>query len=419
MPNNKILYFDYWTIGIRNFQFFDDKLKEKGYETMLFHLNSWRGVEGPEFQTLSGIDCYDIRYYKTNVIFNVLRKEMPAVVIMLNASLITDRTVILACKTLGIKCVFLAHGSLLRNEFIDSSIESMRRTAKKGRFVRAAKHLKGTVLNYLYALGKYHWRYLFHFHPYKVLLNTFRDPAKYLFFPPHTFDLEPDLILVYGNAERLFFEKRLKDNARIVKVTGMPDLDTYFQQLPSLGKDREAFLRKCNIPLDKPYITYIEEGMMVDKIWSPEYSQAFFATIAKSCTASGFHLVIKLHPRTAKSQFRSIFDELKNTTVLDNVDFPKLIYFTNKCISHFSTTLIYPILLNKPVLIPRWGNSANLLKSFSSKEVTYVHSIEEFEQSLKIDVFSYDRSEYLRDFVPFTDGKTSDRIANYILEVIK
>src|SRR5690606_28989764 len=125
-------------------------------------------------------------------------------------------------------------------------------------------------------------------HPYKVLLNTFRDPAKYLFFPPHTFDLEPDLILVYGNAERLFFEKRLKDNARIVKVTGMPDLDTYFQQLPSLGKDREAFLRKCNIPLDKPYITYIEEGMMVDKIWSPEYSQAFFATIAKSCTASGF-----------------------------------------------------------------------------------------------------------------------------------
>ena len=38
MQRKKILYFDYWTVGIRNFKLFDEHLKARGYETKLLHL---------------------------------------------------------------------------------------------------------------------------------------------------------------------------------------------------------------------------------------------------------------------------------------------------------------------------------------------------------------------------------------------
>ena len=419
MSEKKILYFDYWTVGINNFILFDQNLKNSGYTTKLVHLNSWREIEGPEFQQLQGVDCYDIKYYRTNLLFDVLKKEKPLAVVMLNASFITDRSIILSCKKLSIKSIYLMHGALTREEFIDESIKFINQTLKKNRIKRALKHISGTVFNYLNSIFKYDKKYIFKVHPYKVLLKTFTDPGTYLHFPPPAFDLRPDLTLVYGGLDKEFYVKRFLLLPSSVKVIGNPDLDKYFQEINNLGENEDNFRKTQGIPNHTPYITYIEEGLVEDRIWDNNYRIKFFEQISKICSEAGFHLVIKLHPRTARGPYRKSFDLLENVTVLAQVNFPKLIRFTDKCISHYSTTLIYPILLDKPILVPRWGESANLQTVYSDKEVTFINTLEEFDQAIKSNNFVYERSDYVKNFVPFKDGRTRDRIAQYILDLVK
>jgi len=416
MQEKKIVYFDYWTVGINNFKLVDQSFKDRGFETKLIHLNSWRGIQEPIFQEIQGINCYDIKYYNTNLLFKVLKEEKPIAVVMLNASFITDRTIILACKKLGIKSIYLMHGSELSEEFIDDGIRLINKTLKKNRIKKAIKHIRGTVWNYLYSIANYDQKYIYQLHAYKVLLKTFINPAKYLLFPPPAFDLQPDLTLVYGISEKEFYKKKYKS---AIKVVGNPDLDKYFQEIDSLKEDKELFCKTNNIPLNKPYITYIDEGLVENKTWDNEYRINFFTNINKACSEAGFHLVIKLHPKTAKGPNRASFDLLKDVTIISQVNFPKLIYFTDLCISHYSTTLIYPILLDKPVLVPRWDNSSNLLTIYTNKEVTFIHSLDEFKQCIKNKIYTYDRREYLANNVPYMDGKTSERIANHIFDLIK
>ena len=418
MTEKKILYFDYWTVGINNFLFFHERLKAEGFTAKLVHLNSWRQTPGPDYQQINGIDCYDIRYFKTNAIFKVLEAERPLAVVMLNASYLTDRTVILACRRLGIKSVFLAHGSLTRESFIESSIASFNKSAKKNRLKKSIKHLKGTVWNYLYTIALYDKKLLFTAHPYAVLVKAFLNPAKYLMFPPHAFDLEPDLALVYGNAERDFLSNRFV-NKSAVKVIGFPGLDKFFLELPRLGEGKEAFFRENNIPDDVPYVTYIDEGMVIDKIWTQEDHLEFLDEISSLCDQAGYHLVVKLHPRTTSGPHRASYNSLKNTTVIDDTNFAKLIYFTEKCVSHYSTTFIYPMVLDKPIIVPAWGRSTKVSTLYTDKEVTFAKSPEELVQYLQQKSFYYDRTGYLRDFVPFQDGKTKERIVHYITELIK
>ncbi|MCX8491780.1 MAG: polysialyltransferase family glycosyltransferase [Cyclobacteriaceae bacterium] len=419
MLNRKILYFDYWIAGIHNFRLFDKDLRNNGFETKLVHLGSWRDSKSQVYQKIEGIECFDIKYYGTSLLFNILKAESPKLVIMLNASSITDRAVVLACKRLGIKLVYLMHGALTREEFIEDSIESTNESLKTNRLLKSFKHLKGTIPNYLYSLFKYDKRFLFRWYPYGLLMKTFINPAKYINFPPPSFDLSPDLSLVYGNIDKRFYGKLFFGVDTHIRIVGNPTLDSYFLQLKDISSDKDFFLTQNSIPLEKPYVTYIEEGLVEDKFWDNEYRLDFLESISKVCTAVGLHLVVKLHPRTAKgSNFNSLL-QLKGITLLTDVNFAKLVYFTDKCISHYSTTLIYPMLLDKPILVPRWGKSEFVPTLYKEGEVTFVESIDQLKEYLKMDKIAYDRKKYILDYVPFTDGKTKERIVNHILEIAK
>jgi hypothetical protein len=418
MRRKKILYFDYWTIGIKNFKLFDEHLKAHGFETKLIHLNSWRRIEGPIHEIIEGIECYDVKYYDTIYLHDILKKENPVAVVMLNASFVTDRTIILSCKKLGIRCVYLMHGALTREEFIDENIKSINHNMKWVKFKRGAHHLKRTALNYLNSAFKYN-NGILTFHPYKVLFNTLMNPGTYLHFPPPAFDLRPDLTLVYGLSDYKFYTKRFQLPEESVKIVGNPDLDQYFRLIGYLGQDKGSFLESHHIPNDKPYITYIEEGLAEDQLWENEYRIQFLQEIGVVCKEAGYHLVIKLHPRTARGPYFNTFSRLKDVTILTNVNFPRLVYFSDKCVSHYSTTLIYPMLLNKPILVPRWAQSAEVFNLYSEKEVTFVPTLKKFKSLIRQHNFNYDRSEYINNIVPFQDGKTAERIANNIIALVQ
>ena len=418
MKKNKILYFDYWTLGIRNFKLFDHLLKENGCETKLLHLNSWRGIEGANHAEIDGISCYDIKYYKTNLLYKVLKAERPTAVVMLNASFITDRAIILACKKLGIKSIYFMHGDIMREEFKETTVASInKRITQSSNIKKVFTHLTSTVFNYLYSTGQLGLSYLLRLHPYKVIVNTYINPGSYMFFPPASFDIKPDLALVYGELDRKFLAEKFNDD-NYVKIVGNPDLDAYFEREAQLSDEKEIFLSTNRIPLNRPYVTYIEEGFVEGNFWKNEYRIKFITEISTVCFEEGYNLVIKLHPHTAKGPYRSSLDLVKNVIILDQSDLAKLIYFSEICVCHFSTAMIFPILLGKPLIVPRWGESAKLLTLYSDKEVTFAPTLDAFRERIRKKDFRYDRTVYLNNYVPFRDGKTRERIAAHIMDLV-
>jgi hypothetical protein len=419
MQKGKIIYFDYWTVGIHNFKVFDESLRHAGLEVKLIHLGSWRDPNTPAYQEIDGIKCYDISYFKTKLLYNIIRDEAPDAIITLNASFTIDRAITMICRNLGIKLIYLMHGIMTREEYIEDSIRETNRSRKEGLLRKVVNQLKGIVPNYLFSLYKYDKKYFFKSYPYKLLVNTLLNPTRYLNFPPASFDLDPDLSLVYGNIDFRFYERRLFDKKKsVIKVVGNPGLDSYFQQFNELPFERDSFLSQYNIPLNKPYVTYLEEGFVQDKFWTVDRWLAFCETLLDVCTQSGRHLVIKLHPRTANSPYLESLRRLENLSLVDRTNLPKLINFTDKCISHYSTTLIYPILLNKPIFVPRWGDSASLVTLYNEREVTFIDSLESLKANLLKQEFAYDRSQYINDYIPYTDGKTGERIVQAILETV-
>lgn len=416
MSRTKILYFDYWTVGLKNFSYFDEALKANGCETKLLHLNSWRKIDGPKNQVLNKIAAYDITYYKTIWLYKVLKLEQPAVVVMLNSSFITDRAIILACKKLGIKSVYLMHGDVMREEFRDKTVQSVNKRMsivhKSKMVVRQIRN----IFNYLYSLVHYDWTYLFKLHPYRILIGTFHNPGSYMFFPPATFDIKPDVALVYGELDRQFFAKKFADHS-FVRVVGNPELDDFFKRFTNLKDFKDEFFLSNGISVSRPFVTYIEEGIVENKFWTNQERLDFIREITEIVDQQGYQLVIKLHPRTAKGPYRSSLNNLAGAIVVDQIDFPKLMFFSEIIISHYSTTLIFPMLLDKPIIVPRWGRSANLIKLNSSKEVTFVENLDEFKTLMKKRSFQYDRAEFLNNVAPFRDGDTSKRIAKNILEL--
>ena len=108
-----VVYFDYWTRGIRHFSSIDPILKSHGYKTILMHTGSLRGEKVVSDQNISGINCLDLCFFDNNPV-TMLLSLRPRVVLLLNNQT-EDRIIVRACRNLGIKTVFLMHGTLLCN----------------------------------------------------------------------------------------------------------------------------------------------------------------------------------------------------------------------------------------------------------------------------------------------------------------
>ena len=120
----KIAFFDYWTKGIHNFVPLNNRLISRGHETLLFHIGSFN-VAHPKEVHVEGILCRDISYYDTKFIYLALKQIHPDIIISLNTTYILDRTMVLACRSLGIKTFFIMHGDRPIGNEIDVMIKSI------------------------------------------------------------------------------------------------------------------------------------------------------------------------------------------------------------------------------------------------------------------------------------------------------
>ena len=86
-------------------------------------------------------------------------------------------------------------------------------------------------------------------------------------------------------------------------------------------------------------------------------------------------------------------------------------------ICHYSSTIVYALILNKKVKSPRWGLSENLIKQYPEDVVDYYTDKKTFERTLfNVNVDESLIQNYVRDSIGDVDGKSIDRVVDEILK---
>lgn len=401
----KLLFIDGWTKGIRNFSRLTPLLNERKVSYKLVHLESWGSDNAQQKQTINGVDCYDISYYKTNYIYNVLKIEKPDVVLILSLGYLLDRTIVSMCNKLGIRIAYLSHGKLYMKQGAGdlSSQSSMIQKIKKRMKGKALMVLK----NYI------RFNCITRFKPVLVFraLKEFVRHSERSMFTPYTDEFRVDVGMVYYEPETLLFEKRGFPKG-MIRAVGNPEIDGIINS-PLL--ERDVFLKKIGLSFDK-YVLYMDDGFVQENLLTMKEWLSFINEMYQPLKQKGSKLVIKLHPRTSIENAKEFFDKEGILTIKD-ADFKNLCYHSEFVFSHSSSTVVYGMIMNKPIVLPRWGKMADLVRNYPDDVVNYVESPKQYISLLDTGIPLKDTRAYLRENCGFLDGKSTKRIVDNICTV--
>ena len=99
MTTKKVLAFDSWTEGSRNFIRLLDPLKANGMSLKLVHLGSWGNEpDRPMHEKICEMEVCDIAFYPGGSFEAVLDIEQPDAVIMLSTATFAHRAFLRYCK---------------------------------------------------------------------------------------------------------------------------------------------------------------------------------------------------------------------------------------------------------------------------------------------------------------------------------
>jgi hypothetical protein len=413
----KVVYFDYWINGIRNFVPLNESLVEAGHKTMLFHIGSFRDRKCDEECIVDGILCHDIKYYKTKFIFNALKKINPDVIVTLNTTYILDRALILSCKKLNIKTVFMMHGERPIDNDIDTTIKKMQ-FSLKSKILKSKKYLLTVIPNYIISSWHFNKRNILIMRPIKVLWLIFKNPGLSNFYPPFSNELIHNTCLVYAKKYINYYQKLGYNKSQIVVVG-----DSKNEKLFQLIEEKFPLKRMLNSDLNKvissgnKYALYLEDSIQEDNSlrvglgWSYQYLGRQLADIEKRLKKDNIKLVVKLHPCTDKNKIPKFNSEI----IFAESDLEHLIYYSTFCIGNISSTINMAVMLNKPILIPFWGKS-KMLPDYYVKHNVANHWINlEDDFDLRIDLEA--RKEYYEENITELSKDSIDLALKEIIDI--
>lgn len=367
----KIIYFDYWTKGIHNFVNIDKELKKLGHQTSLFHIGSFReSVQRQEL--LENIECFDISCFDTNIIYKALVKIKPDVIVTLNTTYLLDRALIQACKRLNIKTVFLMHGTRATGDNLQKAVVAAEGSYNSiwKKFDKSLKYFKLIIPNYVYSLYMTEKRKVCNMHFLKVIYSYFKNPGKSMYFPAYSDELLHDKCLVYAK-NYIEYYNSLGYKKENIFVVGNPKQDNLFYKLKMNSFKKEDIPEElhCLIANEKKYAVYLEDsfpesGNMFG--WDNEFRNKHLTDISKKLEKDNIVLVVKLHPAT---NINDINITSLNAIILEKAELDTLVFFSAFCIAHISTTVNIPILMGKPILIPKWDKSEYVIDYYTDTNV--------------------------------------------------
>lgn len=405
----KILYFDYWTKGIKLFVNIDKQLKALGYNTLLLHVESRRSKNVNAEEIIDGILCRDISYYRTRYLLKILKIVKPDIVISVNSTYLLDRTLVLACRKLNIKTVYLMNGKKPIGSQLDSwKISFNNKKSLVRRIGKSFRYLKFDVPNYICSLFYHNHGHISLIKIFKVLFNYFSDPIVVIGFPICREELIHDKCLAFANN---YIEHWIKFGYKRnqIFITGNPEHDTIARKEYDI--DGLPGVVQSTIKLGKKYAVYLEEANVEHMVpgWTDEYRNDHLEKIAQRLYKDGYLLIVKLHPLTILSK---ISNNSCNMLIFSKCDIATLIYHSTFCISHMSTTIDFAVLLNKPILIPQWRLSKRTVDYYIYNGVG--NKWDNISEDLDLSINDEKRDKYIREYITVTKGNIINNIVNHI-----
>lgn len=426
----KILYVDYWTVGIGEFLLYDPFLRKAGYETMLFHYGSFRDPNIAKEETINGLLCRDISWYGTRNLVKILRREKPDVLVMLNFGNILDRAMTRACWLLNIPTVYLMHGIRANNpeeakEWLKwderANFNVLRRIAK------VPHYLLSLIPMYLRVCLAQDPLFVFRGHTYSYLFGMLLNPARTVLYPSGFPDTMATRTLVYSQKDREFFVNTLRFPADSVMVVGNPKLDDIGEYIRQGAGDKKAMMTGMGMNPDREYMLFLDSDGVEggQKGFTHEVQKQFIADIAEMTWKAGYELIIKPHPSTNIKRFQGILDALpRKVGLTSGFTLAPLVYHAEVVLGQCSTTLQHAIALRKPLLIANWLHDIDQIDAYilnggglpcNTKEELYAYLADMDSTKRKTAQMN---EAYIEKYLGPTDFQTVERVVEIITSLI-
>ncbi|MFT4801033.1 MAG: hypothetical protein ACI93N_000798 [Flavobacteriaceae bacterium] len=403
----KILYIDNWDKGYRNFLRLDPKFKEKGYETVLVHTTSWNEKDVQIEREIEGLQLRDISFYKTIRIKKIIKKENPSIIIMLNLSFILDRAIVKICKDLNIDVFYLAHGKLFTPESQKVIKENLKESGNNKLHSKLNRKNRLSMYNYFVEMKSISTFFNF-------FIKASKNYTQFTAFPIYNDELKVQKSFVYYPDDLDVMVNEFgfpKDN---VLVVGNPELDDFYN---TKIKDKKEYCANELKIEGTEYVAYIDDGLSsIKNDWDTKMWLEFLEDINTILVQNDLELVIKLHPRRVIDGCIPFLEE-KGIRYFKDLDFKNYIEHSAFLVSHFSSVIIYALLLNKNVKSPRWEISKGIEENFPHDVINYYYNKEDFVKDISNQDVQKDKiKDYLSQSFSGFDGKCIDRIVNEILK---
>ena len=219
-----------------------------------------------------------------------------------------------------------------------------------------------------------------------------------------------DLYLTQGPYfTKVFLEnKKIHKNFQVIE-TGWSKVDNLFKNNSELVKRKKNLLEKYNK----------EKILLYAPTFSPKLTSATYLKkeIISISDKTSYLLLIKFHPLmndSLKKEYENIAKENTNILIYNDNDISDLLKISDLLISDTSSVIYEFSLLNKPVIT--FNNIAKTKYWQDSKIYKDLKSL--VEDNLNKDFFLEKRKELIKNYHPYTDGKSSMRMVEAVQKYI-
>lgn len=351
-----------------------------GNEFIVFHLDRLYGNTKAYEKVSNNVKFIELTY-KFHI-RSILQKHSLDYMIFFNPGNLFEQTLILKCKSLGVKTVYFQHG-------VNPDYEKIGLTRKA--VLKRSKFFKRII--------KYAFFYI-NFIITVLLQNKFK---YYKYFIKRTFALwnkdtnsiirnygspenHTEISFVYNNSDKNLLQNHLGISVDNIEVMGYPFLEP----------------EKLGQVLELPFILYISSALRTSKVVdiTIEEELKFYEELYNVIKSTGVRLVIKLHPLDDKERITSHFEDYKGLSILADYNMANLVKASKIVIGDLSSALFYAVRYYKPIILLTYpfldkyefdltdwdigikSNLKNLSKMIQEDEFEKIISIERYHDFL-------------------------------------
>tara|TARA_B100000787_G_C16193361_1_gene298993 strand:- start:2139 stop:3374 length:1236 start_codon:yes stop_codon:yes gene_type:complete len=336
----KIIGFDSWLGGFRNFKRLRNEFQDNNVDFNLIHLSSWSGTPFEE-KIISNLISTDISKFNTLSFDKILKIEKPAVVVFLSTDVFAHKSMIRACRRNNIPTIHLFHG-IMSVLSVNEKVSYSKSLTKKIYFAipRILKYFKYIVPNYFISmyLDKITFKDIYIF--LKTLVKLFNGHN----IKKQNHDSRTDLAIVFNHFDADYAINKFGYSLKNIKIVGSPDLYEF-----SLKEDELNIYQKY-INKEKDYVLYLDSVPFLRGLTSPEENYNYLLKINKKVISLGKILAIKLHPEHKKTEFSKKLSKA-GVKIVDKNELISIIKNSEFVISEATSLFQIPALMGWPIYI--------------------------------------------------------------------